>query len=381
MSLPRTPDRPTKRRISNAFTNKEESPNIIRNKNRNTRSYTNNFSSPNDSLLKKRIRINNTSSFNESYIEYLFTKIPVLNQDLLELIISYSNQSEKFKRKEFLDKITIKLRSDHKLGNLGPFNNLLNKVIVQNNKVIKSYSFKAKGLIEGVIHTTLCYSLQNIYTPSVNIIQKLNMNDRLHEVMNIAPGLSLEEYIMYLFNSDADNKKELMIYVLIKIAQNLLVLQNVCGFIHGDLNEQNIFINESDGSVLFIDFGRSTCRIPIYNTRTCILSTPVAENLSYKYSLDINNEPRLKAIDLFYLVEKLSRFRRNSFNNYEDFISIINEIKGNINVNSMNELFKFIYTDSFLGNPDIGKFYPENFINNLGTLLAGNPGSPAAPPI
>jgi serine/threonine protein kinase len=186
---------------------------------------------------------------------------------------------------------------------------------------------------------------------------------------------------MHLFNSDANNKKQLMIYILQKIAINLLVLQNVCGFIHGDLNEQNIFINASDGSVLFIDFGRSTCRIPIYNTRACILSTPVAENLSYRYSLDINNEPRLKAIDLFYLVEKLSRFRRNSFNNYEDFISIINEIKGNINVNSMNELFKFIYTDSFLGNPDIEKFYPEIFIKNLATLLAGNLGSPSTPPI
>ena len=199
--------------------------------------------------------------------------------------------------------------------------------------------------------------------------------------MNIAPGLSLEEYIMDLFNSDADNKEELMIYLLIKIAQNLLELQNRCGFIHGDLNEQNIFINESDGSVLFIDFGRSTCRIPTSNGRYFILSMPVSENLSYKHTLDINQDVRLKGIDLFYLIEKLSRFRRDSFNNYDQFISIINEIKGNMKVNSRKELFEFVYTDSFLGNPNVAKFYPENFINNLGTLLAGNPCSPATPPI
>jgi serine/threonine protein kinase len=210
------------------------------------------------------------------------------------------------------------------------------------------------------------------YVPAVNIIDKSNTNNnknRLHEVMNIAPGLSLEEYIIYLFNSTADNKKQLMIYVLQKITLNLLQLQNISGLIHGDLNEQNIFINQSDGSVLFIDFGRSTCRIPLNNNNYSILSMPVDENLSYKYTLDINKDYRLRGIDLFYLIEKLSRFRRDSFNNFDQFISIINQIKGNININQRLELFKVIYTEHFLSNPNIVNFYPENFIKNLETLL------------
>lgn len=352
-----------------------------------------NYSSP------KKIKINklplNILSLNKSYTSYLFAKIPVLNEDfrklqtppeigslrmipgenLLKLIITYSNSQNEIEKKESLQNITKELRKKYNLNNIGPFNNLNNKVSMKNNKVIKSYVFRAHGLIEGVIHATLCYLTQGAfkYVPSVNIIKKLNTNNnnknRLYEVMNIAPGLSLEHYIINLFNSNEDNKKQLMIYVLIKIAQNLLQLQNICGFIHGDLNEQNIFINQSDGSVLFIDFGRSICRIPTSNGSYAILSTPVDENLSYKYTLDINKDYRLKGIDLFYLIEKLSRFRSGSFNNFDQFLSIINQIKGNMKVNQRMELFKVIYTDEFLSNQNLENFYPENFMNNLNFLL------------
>lgn len=355
-----------------------------------------NYSSP------KKIKINNlplnilslNTSLNKSYTSYLLTKIPILNGDfrklqtppeimrqlpisgenLLKLIIMYTNTFDKIKKSELLRNITKELRKKYNLNNLGPFNNLSNKVYVKNNKVIKSYVFRAHGLIEGIIHATLCYLTQDgtKYVPSVNIIKKSNTNNnknRLHEVMNIAQGLSLEEYIIYLFNSNADNKKQLMIYVLQKIALNLLQLQNISGFIHGDLNEQNIFINKSDGSVLFIDFGRSSCRIPTSNGSYAILSTPVDENLSYKYTLDINKDYQLRGIDLFYLIEKLSRFRRNSFNNFDQFMSVIISIKGNININQRIELFKVIYTDEFLSNQNLKNFYPENFMNNLNFLL------------
>lgn len=346
------------------------------NTNQNKSSNTGNYSSPKKKLKSNKLSFN-ILSLNESfksYLSYLFTKIPVLNGNLLKLIITYSNSQNESEKKESLRNITKELRLAHKLKNLDPFNNLNNKVSIKNNKVIKSYVFRAHGLIEGIIHVTLCYLIQDgtKYVPSVNIIDKSNTNNnknRLHEVMNIAPGLSLEQYIMNLFNSNADNKKQLMIYVLHKIAQNLLQLQNISGLIHGDLNEQNIFINQSDGSVLFIDFGRSSCRIPTSNGSYAILSTPVAENLSYKYTLDINKDYRLKGIDLFYLIEKLSRFRRNSFNNFDQFISIINQIKGPIKVNQSMELFKVIYTDEFLSNQNLKNFYPENFINNLVTLL------------
>ena len=360
------------------------SPSISKKRPKNVNSNNNNLnlnSSVNMNSSPSKKRRSNILSLNESFKAYLFTIIPLLNENLLKLIITYSNSQNEFEKKESLRNITKKLRLAHKLGNLDPFNNALNKAYKQNNKYIKSYVFRANGLIEGIIHTALCYLTRDLdkHISSINIIQKLN--NRLHETMNIAPGLSLEEYTMNLFNSDADNKEELMIYVLIKIAQNLLELQNRCGFIHGDLNEQNIFINKFDGSILFIDFGMSTCRIPTSNGRYFILSMPVSENLSYKHTLDINEDVRLKSIDLFYLVEKLSRFRKDSFENYKQFISIINEIKGNMKVNSSKELFEFVYTDSFLGNPIVKNFYPENFINNLGTLLAGNPGSPATPPI
>ena len=335
-----------------------------------------NYRSPNKKKINKLPF--NILSFNisyTSYLSYLLTKIPILNENLLQLIITYSSLQNEFEKKISLRNITKELRKKYNLNNIGPFNNLDNKVSMQNNKVIKSYVFRAHGLIEGIIHTTLCYLTQDRtkYVPSVNIIKKSNTNNnnknRLHEVMNIAPGLSLEQYIMNLFNSNADNKKQLMIYVLIKIALNLLQLQNISGLIHGDLNEQNIFINQTNGSILFIDFGRSSCRIPTSNGSYAILSTPVDENLSYKYTLDINKDYQLRGIDLFYLIEKLSRFRRNSFNNFDQFMSVIISIKGNININQRIELFKVIYTDEFLSNQNLKNFYPENFMNNLNFLL------------
>lgn len=346
---------------------KKRPKNVNSNNNLNLNLNLNSNSSVNMNSSPSKKRRSNILSLNESFKAYLFTIIPVLNEKLLKLIINYSNLQNEFEKKESLRNITKELRIE--VENLDPFNNLTNETYKQNNKYIKSYVFRANGLIEGIIHTALCYLTRDLdkHIPSINIIQKLN--NRLHETMNIAPGLSLEEYIIHLFNSDDDNKKELMIYILQKIAQNLLELQNRCGFIHGDLNEQNIFINKFDGSILFIDFGMSTCRIPTSNGRYFILSMPVSENLSYKHTLDINEDVRLKSIDLFYLVEKLSRFRKDSFKNYEQFISIINEIKGNMKVNSSKELFEFIYTNRFLDNPIVKNFYPENFINNLGTLL------------
>ena len=210
-----TPSTPKKRskniyqnnsQISNSFT----SPFTNKNINSNT--------SINNSPSKKRR--NNILSFNESFSAYLFTIIPLLNENLLKLIITYSNSQNEFEKKESLRNITKELRLAHKLGNLDPFNNALNKAYKQNNKYIKSYVFRANGLIEGIIHATLCYFTlnSNKYIPTVNIIQKANnyknnYKNRLHEVMNIAPGLSLEEYTMNLFNSNVDNKKELMIYV------------------------------------------------------------------------------------------------------------------------------------------------------------------------
>jgi serine/threonine protein kinase len=205
-------------------------------------------------------------------------------------------------------------RKTYKLSELSPFNNFNNQVFQKNNKYIKSYVTRANGLIESIIHSTLNYYTLNNFTTYVNIVNKSN-NNRLEEVMNKANGISLENYIINLFNSENSNilnKKNKLLHILKKIAENLYQLQNICGFIHGDLNEQNIFIDDIDKKVLFIDFGRSTVKIPLYDKQFYILSSPVNENINSKYPLDISLDTRLKGIDLFYLIENYTNHHKPS---------------------------------------------------------------------
>ena len=144
----------------------------------------------------------------------------------------------------------------------------------------------------------------------------------------------------------------------------------LCGFIHGDLNEQNIFVNAETLDITFIDFGKSSIKLPIYTNYNLILFAPSDENLDFQYILDLNIFEQLKAIDLFYLIEKLSRFNRVAFSNFNNYLDIINLIKINykIKVNSSMELFEFVHSNKFFDNSEIIKLYPENFIRILESI-------------
>ena len=120
--------------------------------------------------------------------------------------------------------------------------------------------------------------------------------------------------------------------------------------------------------ITFIDFGKSIIKLPIYTSYSLILFAPSDENLDFQYILDLNEFEQLKAIDLFYLIEKLSRFNKNSFTNFDKYLEIINLIKINykkIKVNNRMELFEFVHSSEFFNNSEITKLYPENFIRIL----------------
>ena len=310
--------------------------------------------------------------FNDNFIQHLYKKIPIIGYDnLLNLIIEYCEKKDK---KFYLNNITRVLRSIYNLAPLGGFNNVSNKVFDKNGKFIKSYIIRAHGLIEGIIHTTLNYYNLNFIT-NINTLNKFNNNilgPRLYEVMNIVNGISLDEYIKNLFNSKItiNEKKNILISILINISIKLQYLQNICGFIHGDLNEQNIFVNAETLDITFIDFGKSSIKLPIYTNYNLILFAPSDENLDFQYILDLNIFEQLKAIDLFYLIEKLSRFNRTAFSNFKEYLDIINFIKMNykIKVNSSMELFEFVHSNKFFDNSEIIKLYPENFIRILESI-------------
>lgn len=343
--------------------------NFTPNKNNRNNGNIHSFGTPVSSELSynQTLKKSNLSKiFNDEFIEYINNKIPILKyENLLELIINYC---DKLNKRLYLSNITSSLRTICNLAKLNGFNNTNNIVFQKNGKFIKSYIIRGHGLIEGLIHATINYYTLNNFSPMMNSLNRSKNNtSRFNEIMNISNGLSLDEYIKNLFNSDLPNKKEILIKILINITIKINELQNLCGFIHGDLNEQNIFVNINTLDIFFIDFGRSIINLPIYTNYNLILYSPTNENLNYKYILDLNNNEVFKGLDLFYLIEKLSRFNKSAFSNFNNYIDIINSIKSNYNikVNNRMELFEFIYSDEFLFNSDIIKLYPINFIKIL----------------
>ena len=212
-----------------------------------------------EQTLKKT---NLSKILNNKFIEYINNKIPILKyKNLLELIINYCDKSNK---RLYLSNITSTIRAIYNLAKLNGFNNTNNIVFQKNRKFIKSYIIRGHGLIEGLIHSTINYYTVSNFSPMMNSLNRSKNNtSRFNEIMNISNGLSLDEYIKNLFNSDLLNKKEILIRILINITIKINELQDLCSFIHGDLNEQNIFVNTDTLDILFIDFGRSIIKLQI----------------------------------------------------------------------------------------------------------------------
>jgi len=264
------------------------------------------------------------------YKDFLISKIPILNDDLLlQLILDYSYETMKTSRNKIqrvenivksLKNIEKYLREIYHFITINKGKNENKKAIItnKNNKIIKSSPLSAEALIEGVICATLEYYDRNITANShVNINKNENGKNRLFIKMNKIIGKSLGTYIIEnIYNNEnipQVMKNEVLLNILKKISEKLLYLQQSSGFIHGDFHGENIFIipinNGEDIIIKFIDFGFSVIRLPTTGKKI-ILTGAVPENYKRHYVMDISDE-KLKAVDLFHLLQSLKGISNN----------------------------------------------------------------------
>ena len=260
------------------------------------------------------------------YKIFLKRKIPILNDELLQLILDYCYETmiqnrDKIQRIENIEN-SLKNIEEH-LREIYDFitihKNESKKAIIKtrNEKINKISPISAEALIEGIICATLEFYDSNITANSyVNLKKNENGKNRLFIRMNRIIGKSLGTYIMEdIYNGYIipEKKNEVLMIVLKKISKKLLVLQKSCGFIHGDFHGENIFVipinNGNDIDIKFIDFGFSVLRLPTTGKKI-ILTGAVPENYGRPYVMDILDE-KLKAIDLFHLLQSLKGIGNN----------------------------------------------------------------------
>lgn len=276
-------------------------------------------------------------NISSDYIIKLQNDIPILLDGyLLNLIFQYINDTSTMKssNKENIIKNGILNKIDKYLI----VANTMNIVELENNKYTKIHNFEennlAHGLIESIIHSTLNYYdiKENL---NISVAMKVNIkNKKLYQKMNISKGILLNEFIIQLYgNNNIENKNNFLLIILQKIAYKLSVLQELCGFIHGDFHSGNIFINiiENDVEITFIDFGYSVINLPNDSNQTILLCAPVSQNISRKYMMNLKEEPLLKAVDLFHLIENLKSFENsnniNKIIKFDQFIKLIDEVR------------------------------------------------------
>jgi hypothetical protein len=192
--------------------------------------------------------------------------------------------------------------------------------------------------------------------------------------MNKVQGIDLGNYILNLYKKNISNKqKETITFSLLqKIAEKLKYLQDNFNFIHGDFHSGNIFIEKNwfGYNITFIDVEYSTIKLPTKNNIKIILTTPLNENMSRKKILNINEEPNLKALDLFHLIQDIKSFDKSDR---------IKNIKNNKKIDELKELIsklsklykrpcklssKLHNSTRISGffNNNYSKLIPENFI-------------------
>lgn len=283
---------------------------------------------------------NINTKLDETYLEILKDKIPILNNKIINLLIKYCTKQQK---KLVVDEITEELKKQFKLNRpsikFDPWlsnNNLVKNLNSDKQKYIKEHMINANGLIESIINITL-YLYDNNITVNANLLLSNNKN-RLIQEMNISPGKSLGLYItenIYIDNSN--NKNQYLLYILLIIAQKLKNLQESYGFIHGDFHVNNIYVNiiDNDINIQFIDFGQSMINIPFKNNNYYLLISPIKlENSSYES-------------DLKHLIDNLDTIKRKHFNNktnYNIYKNFINFLKKSIPKNKHNDY----NTDEFI---------------------------------
>jgi len=308
------------------------------------------------------------------YLQYLTKHIPILEVDkyiLLNMIIDYCIEPPKYGRSAKIIIKTLIIRKintylDTIRGKLNAFQNLnLNtEIITTSEKIIKKQKLTALSLIEGIINCTLNYYEKDIpINEHLTVYARVNRkNQNVHQLMNIAHGISLYEYIQ----STPSNEDLLATFQ--NIARVLVQLQTSYEFIHGDFHAGNIFIRQEDGKITIIDFGYSTIKLPTKTTKI-ILSSPVDANLNSNSNLHLTEEEGLKAVDLFVLFEQLNKSTtiKLSEDNRNLITSIQKKYREKYNLENLISLHKLesmtqklCKTDKFIRSKFIF-LYPINF--------------------
>lgn len=347
------------------------------------------------------------------YKDFLKRKIPILNDELLlGLILDYCYESMKNNRNkiqrlkniiESLKNIEKYLREIHDFFTI--HNNESKKATIntRNRIIIKSSPISAEALIEGIICTTLEFYDSNITANSyVNLKKNETGRNRLFIRMNRIIGKPLGTYIMEdIYNNEnipQNMKNEVLMIVFKKISEKLLVLQESCGFIHGDFHGENIFVipinNGNDIDIKFIDFGFSVLRLPTTGKKI-ILTGAVPENYQRPYVMDLTSisDEKLKALDLFHLLQSLKGIENNivvrnsnyyfkfdmhdpsnetliKFNDYDLFHGLLEYLSSlyliDFNTKKFRSLIKyhdFTRSNNFYNiDNEYHILYPENFI-------------------
>ena len=314
------------------------------------------------------------TSFNldNRYKEELTESLPILNYEgLLELVINYCNElkscekpdKESYIRDTVLSKILKLLR--------GLKNIVINYNINNNkNKYIKEIKeIDVNGLIQAIILCTVKYYDEDI---SVSMSSLNIRNNSIYLKMNRATGVTFAQYILDLYqDNEITNfqKDKTFIDILKLISFKLENLQIKGGFIHGDFHADNIMIDENK-KITFIDFQYSVIRLPTKNRESIILCGTESVNLKRKDILDISNDPKLKAIDLYHLIIYIEKLNKEKYYNALD--NIIDKIKnlcfnGKINSSNIKKYsnpHEFTSSYNFIKNSNnLENLYPENFKN------------------
>jgi hypothetical protein len=279
----------------------------------------------------------NQLNFNLDYLDFVKERITVMKDlELQNLVLEYCINYSKNNNKSNLNRvnslnlsfknindrlIALQKKSDDKINNI-VFNeneiykgNETNNTIIfkKNNIIYKSTKANVPSLvipfIEALIQVTLYYySHINNLNSIVDCSYYISKTGKLYQAMEFIDCTRLDTFIKNLYNTNNYNninKNKKLFNVFKRIAEELNKLQEICGFINGDLHMANIFVNyksNSDIQIIFIDFGYSVVRLP----NNLILSSKNAYNLGL--DMDLIKNDNLKAIDLFHLFRDIHSF-------------------------------------------------------------------------
>jgi len=364
------------------------------------------------------------ASFEPEYLEFIQDKIPIMkDQKLQQLILKYCEEyrikKSQFKFLNIKDSTLFEIKTrlnqlkehteyliNNTMNNAMNTNNKNNRqIIIKENKVIKVSDITAKALIEGLIHCTLLYySLSNNLNsiPNANLYLSSNStNTKILHRMNRIKVSYFKDYIKLIYTSeyDTNTKNQIFFNVLRTIAKELNKLQDICGFIHGDLHDANLFIIFNENNLLdttalqvkFIDFGYSIVRLPVINSMfNYILSSVVDVNLNRSImDMTIYGNEYLRAIDLFHLFDSFDSINPNNRNVYFDGINeFINFIHKFISLWQATKYNRFThnsshkYTRSFNFEPIAlnSLLIPSNFLKINYIINSNGNGNLVAPP-